>query len=495
MGATKIADLNIERIDDVHMRIWCERSVAYQLNDFFSFYVPNAHFMPTVKSKIWDGKIRLFNIQQGTLYIGLLDKLKEFAKINEFSIDYTNVVEETNSVNPEAVTDFIKHLKLPHEVDEHQMKCILKGLADKRMLILSPTASGKSLIMYVLVRFLMKMTTRKILIVVPTTTLVEQMYSDFKDYGKKAKWKVGVHCHRIYAGHDKNTSKRIVITTWQSIFRLRKKWFEQFEVLFGDEVHGFKAKSLTGIVTKMKECPYKYGLTGSLDETLCHKLVLEGLFGPVYQAVRTVQLQKEGRLANLKIKCVILNYDDETCRMGSKLKYQDELKFLFEHQKRNEFLRDLGLRLKGNTLILYNRIVHGKILYEMIDKLKERDRKLWLVYGKTATEDRNNIRGITEKQNNAIIVASYGTFSTGINIKNLHNIVFASPFKSRIRNLQSVGRGLRLGSTKSTAHLFDISDKLVWKTKNNTTYKHFIKRAQTYDSERFEYGIVNVCLS
>jgi superfamily II DNA or RNA helicase len=490
------SDLMVEKVDDVHMRVWCDRGIAYQLNQFFSFEVPGAQFMPTVRNKMWDGKIRLFSIREGTLYVGLLHILKEFAKMNDYSIGYINVVEELNTVTSKVVEDFINSLKLPHKVDEHQMKCVIKALTGKRMLILSPTASGKSLIIYILVRILLKgLSKGKILIIVPTTTLVEQMYSDFKEYAKKEKWNTAKMCHRIYQGKEKDTDKQIVITTWQSIYRKRGKWWDQFNCMFGDEVHHFQAKSLTAIATKLKVCPYKFGLTGSLDESLCHKLVLEGLFGPVYRAVTTTQLQKEGRLANLKIKCVILDYDDETKKMGSKLKYQDELKFLFEHEKRNKFLHGLALTLKGNTLILYSRIAHGETLFKMIEESKEEDQKVWFIYGKTPTEDRNNIRGITEKETNAIIVASFGTFSTGINIKNLHNIIFAAPFKSRIRNLQSVGRGLRLGNRKSIANLYDISDKLVWKSKTNTTFNHFIKRAKVYDSERFEYEITNIFLA
>ncbi len=178
-----------------------------------------------------------------------------------------------------------------------------------------------------------------------------------------------------------------------------------------------------------------------------------------------------------------------------KAPYQDEISFIVEHKGRNRFIRNLALSLKGNTLILFNLVKrHGKGLFEDIQAKAEDGRKIFFVHGATDTEDREEIRRITESETDAIIVASYGTFSTGINIRNLHNVIFASPSKSRIRILQSLGRGLRKSENKSILNLYDLSDILQYKSKQNHTLRHFIGRMEIYNSEKFNYKIFKVRL-
>lgn len=294
-------------------------------------------------------------------------------------------------------------------------------------------------------------------------------------------------------GQEKNTDARIVVSTWQSLYKMRKDYFVQYDVVIGDECHLFKAKSLTSIMTKLIDCKYRFGFTGTLDGTQTHKLVLEGLFGRVKQFVKTKELIEQEHLANFKIKALVLKYTDEECKLVSKMKYQDEMDWIVQHPKRNKFIRDLTLSLNGNTLLLFQYVdKHGKILYNIVNEKIEKGRKLFFVYGGTDAETREQIRAITEKEENAIIIASYGTFSTGINIRNLHNIIFASPTKSRIRNLQSIGRGLRKSKSKNTATLFDIADDLRNKKKVNYTLTHFGERVKIYNEEEFVYKIHNI---
>jgi superfamily II DNA or RNA helicase len=320
------------------------------------------------------------------------------------------------------------------------------------------------------------------------------MYSDFQDYSCLNGWKTSEHCHRIYGGHEKSNEYDVVISTWQSLYKLPKPFFKDFKVIYGDEAHNFKAKSLTSILSKCTATPYRVGTTGTLDGTKTHKLVLEGLFGPVYKVTTTKKLISDKTLADLEIFNIVLEYTDEIRKASKTLSYQDEMDFIVQYEPRNKFIRNLALKQEGNTLVLFQYVEkHGKPLSEMI-KEKAGDRKVFFVYGGTDTEQRENIRKITELENDAIIVASYGTFSTGINIKNLHNIVFASPSKSRIRNLQSIGRGLRTSETKTSCNLYDIADDLSWKNRKNYTLLHMIERIKIYNDEHFNYKLVKVPL-
>ena len=389
---------------------------------------------------------------------------------------------------------FIEALKLPFKIRDYQFDAVCHGIQHRNAILLSPTGSGKSLIIYVLMRWLLSAFDKKrkdVLIIVPTTSLVEQMYTDFKNYG----YDVERYCHRIYSGKDKNSFKRIVISTWQSIYRFPQDWFQRFGVVFGDECHGFKSKSLTTIMNKCTEAEYRFGTTGTLDGALTHELVLQGLFGKVHRVTSTRALQDNDTLAKLLIRRIVLQYDNDIRKNFGKQKYQDEIKHIIGYQRRNHFIRKLTLDLKGNTLVLYNYVEkHGKPLYENIKFHADEKRKIFFVSGNTAASDREAIRAIVEKQKNAIIVASLGTFSTGINIRNLHNIVFASPSKSQIRVLQSIGRGLRKTDDGKATTLYDIVDDISWKSRKNYGVLHADERLRIYGREKFTHKTYKVQL-
>ena len=276
---------------------------------------------------------------------------------------------------------------------------------------------------------------------------------------------------------------------------MKTQYFDNFDAVFGDECHLFKAKSLTSIMSKLTSCPFRIGTTGTLDGSDTHKLVIEGLFGRVIKITSTKALMDKNLLSKLEIDCLILKYDEKIRSSIKRLKYQDEIDWLVYNGKRNRFIVDLSERLKGNSLVLFQYVEkHGKELYRMM-KETCKDRIVFFVHGGTDVEMRENIRHITEKENNAIIVASYGTFSTGISIRNLHNIVFASPSKSRIRVLQSIGRQLRKSENKDVAKLYDIADDLHWKGYKNHTLKHFEERIKIYESEKFNYKSIIINIS
>ena len=481
----------IDKKNEVYLKIEADDSIRRDLGEYFTFEVPGYRFTPQFRNRVWDGKIRLFSYATGQIYAGLYPYIVKWCEDNKIQIvDGTKI--KDISVDETLVNKFITNLKVPMELRDYQKQAFIHALQKNRCLLLSPTASGKSLIVYLLVRFnllrLKEKTNNKILIIVPTTSLVEQLYKDFEDYG----WNPDKYVHKIYQGHEKETNKNVIISTWQSIYNLPKKWFKSFGMVIGDECHLFKAVSLSKIMTKLEDCKYRIGLTGTLDGTKTNKLVLEGLFGVVNKVTSTSELQEKKQLADLKIICLILQHDKNSKHFLKDKSYQEEMDFLVSNERRNKYIRNLCLNLQGNSLVLFQYVEkHGVILKQLIED-KAEDRKIFFVYGGVEAEEREKIRFITEKSDNAIIIASYGTFSTGINIRNLHNIVFASPSKSRIRNLQSIGRGLRLKDDNSAATLYDIADDLTYNGKENYTLAHFRERINIYTSENFNYEIHNI---
>ena len=483
-----MSHLIISKKNEVYLKVESEPHVYYELADQFTFEVPGAKFMPTYQKKYWDGKIRLFNTQNGEVYIGLLDRIVQFCKDHGYTYEFVESkyyglpFEVNDKISKEGVKDYMTAIS-KHKPRDYQIDGVYDALRNNRKLLVSPTASGKSLMIYAIIRYFVE-NKKNTLIVVPTTSLVEQMYKDFADYG----WDVGSYCHKIYAGRERETDSQVIITTWQSIYKLPRKYFERFDVVVGDEAHQFKSKSLVAIMTKLGNAKYRYGFTGTLDGTETHKWVLEGLFGPSYKIIKTDELMKKGHVATLDINVLLLKHPAHKFET-----FEDEVQYIITHEKRNRLIRNLALDLKGNTLILFARVeAHGEPLYEMINSNTLEQRHVFFVHGGVPTEDREKIREITEQQDNAIIVASYGTFSTGINIKRLHNVIFASPSKSRIRNLQSIGRVLRKGNGKVKATLYDIADDISYKSRKNYTLNHLIERIKVYNEENFNYDIVNI---
>lgn len=472
------------------MAVLCEPAIRNELSEYFSFLVPGHKFMPAYKSRMWDGKIRLYNNMTCEINVGLFHKIKKFASDRNYSITLVpspyGVPGKVNKVDHQKIVSFINSVNLPFEMRDYQYNALTYGIENKRTVLLSPTGSGKSLIIYTLLRWYLTHHDKKILVIVPTTSLVEQMYKDFSDYGFDSE----NECHIIYSGEDKITDKRVVISTWQSIHKLRSDWFHDFGCVFGDECHLFKAKSLSGIMNKAVKAEYRFGTTGTLDGSQTHKLVLEGLFGPTHKVTTTKVLQETKTLAELEIEMVVINYPEETRQQFGQKTYQQEMDFIIKHEARNKFIRNLALTQKGNTLVLFQYVdKHGKILYDMIS---EKNENVYYVHGGTDTSDREAIRGIVEKKDGAIIVASLGTFSTGINIRNLHNIIFTSPSKSQVRVLQSIGRGLRKSDNDTTTKLYDIADDLHWQTRKNFTLIHSFERIKIYNKEQFKYKIHKV---
>jgi len=481
-------DLLIRKKNEVYLKVEAEPHLHKEAAEYFSFEVESAKYMQRKnRYRGWDGKVHLYSPATGEIYCGLVSYFTEWAKQRGYEYEFKqhetfgHPEEENDLITPEGVVGFVKGLRLPVKVRDYQYQAIYECLKYNRRLLLSPTASGKSLMVYSLVRYHVNLN-RKILIVVPTTSLVEQMYKDFEEYG----WMASKYCHKIYSGQEKDTKADCIITTWQSVYKQPRKWFEKFDVVIGDEAHQFKAKSLTTIMHKLHGCKYRIGFTGTLDGANVNQLVLEGVFGRCSQVTKTHNLMKQGHVSNLSVKVLVLKHQEQIFDG-----YQDEMNYLCEHENRNKFIRNLACDLKGNTLVLFNYVEkHGLPLYEMINS--HTDKPVHLVYGGIDVDDREEIRRLVENEDNSIIVASYGTFSTGINIKRLHNLVFASPSKSRVRNLQSIGRVLRQYRGKEIATLYDIADDISRDNGKNYTLLHLFERLKIYRDEKFNYEIIEV---
>jgi superfamily II DNA or RNA helicase len=477
--------------DEVFLKIECERGTAREMSDYFTFEVPGAKFMPSVRNKYWDGKIRLFNVNTRQIYVGLIQHIKRFCEERGYECIVEEALVTTEDVPLNKLEKFLTEPE--YTPRDYQTRAVAHAIRNNRALILSPTASGKSFIIYSLLKYyLASKLAKRCLVIVPTTSLVSQMNSDFMDYSKGQ----FDYTLQIMAGQEKTSdTAKVFISTWQSIYKMPKSYFDQFDVVIGDEAHLFKANSLTKIMEKLPDCKYRFGFTGTLDESLTNKLVLEGLFGPVMRVIQTKDLIENKTLADFRIKCLVLKYSPQTCKELHNAKYQDEMAYLVGNEKRNNFIKNLALTRKGNTLILFQMVdKHGRILYNMIKEEANKGRHIFFVHGGVDATEREEVRRITEKESDAIIIASYGTFSTGVNIKNLHNIIFASPSKSRVRNLQSIGRGLRKGDAKDKATLYDIADDFCHKSSCNHTLKHFAVRIKMYNEEEFDYKLYNIQL-
>ena len=464
-----MSKVTVEKINEVFMKVNCDDGLARDLYDFFSFTVPNAKFMPSYKKKFWDGKVRLFSIKTNQIYVGLLPYVDEFCRERGYDFEgISDVIGEKTDIKFDLKKYFMKEYKLPFEPRDYQMEAVETTLKYGRQLLLSPTASGKSLIIYLLARWYNK----KTVIIVPTTSLVEQMTKDFKEYGYDK------DICKIYSGQPVFDAE-ITVTTWQSFSKAPKEVLESFDVVVGDEAHLFKAQTLKGILEKMKTTAIRIGTTGTLDGSEVHRLQLEGLFGPCKKVITSSELMEEGTIANIEIDCIVLKH--KKCHTMS---YQEEMEYLVSSEERNQFITNLVASLKGNTLVLFQYVEkHGEVLYPMLDGRVD---DLHYVYGGTDTADRETVRELVEQSESSVILASYGTFSTGVNIKRIDNIVFASPSKSRIRNLQSIGRGLRKTDGKDSMRLFDISDDLQC---DNYTLEHLKERINIYNEENFPYEL------
>lgn len=500
-----MADVIITKKNESFINIDCELGILYELAEHFTFFVEGYKHMPKYRNGIWDGKIRLLDVRFGTLPAGLTTELIEYSEKLGYEVELVSnnfgVPNEKTMVDIETIKNTISDIKISNknnklEIREYQYQALYNCIYNQRQVSITPTGGGKSLIAYCLYRwYLKKENIRTFLLVVPNLSLVKQLYSDFKEYSSENGFDIEGTTQIIAEGADKTIKKNLVIATWQSIYKLPSKWFNDIDVILMDEVHQAKADAIKGIFEKATNVKYRFGVTGSLDKSAVNKLIIKGLIGDISKVKTTRELIEEGYLSDIKITCIILGYNPDSKSIIKKANdYQKEIDFLCQHSRRNEFIAKLALQQTGNTLLLFNYIEkHGEPLYEKIKTLAT-TQKVHFIAGKVEAEDREQIRLLVQssKENN-IICASLGTFSTGINLPRIHNIIFATPTKSVIRVMQSIGRGLRKADDKMYLKLYDIADNIVpSKYRPNSTMKHFLERLRIYNEEQHQYKIIEV---
>ena len=485
--------ITLVKINDVYLRVLAEKHIIQEMASFFTFEVPGARFQQAVMDKLWDGKIRLLNLSNHLIYLGLYEKILDFAEKSGYTFTEDSYKPSNADITLASIEQYINDVVKPASkgkeitVRDYQNNVVHHCITNQRATIVSPTSSGKSLMIYSLVRYLLgaKLACR-VLFIFPTVGLVAQMHKDFIDYSTINNWDVESRSHLIYGGQEKITEHPLVFSTYQSLTKMPAKYFNSFDCIITDEVHTAAAKSIKDIMEKSTEVMFKFGFTGTLNASKAHSLVVQGLFGEAYVATTTNDLMKKNEISQLKITCLLLKYKPETCKLFVDTNYADEIEYIVTNTKRIAFVKNLVTALKGNNLILFTRISQGKMILE---SLKGRD-NVHYVDGSTSIENREKVRVIAESTNDCIIVASYGVFSTGINIKRLNNVIFASPYKSTIKVRQSLGRALRLCEGKSGAQLFDIADDLHHKSHKNFGLKHLEERVRIYCEDRLSYKIV-----
>lgn len=495
--------ITIKKINEVWFHVTCSMDIKYELSDYFKFQMPNYRFSPAFKFSNWDGTIRLFHVAKSLLHIGLLPHLKSFCTDSDYSLLFENDpvygMPDTNSnFTEQEIRDYLDSLNVHSNgnkinIHDYQYNAIINSITKKRMVIISATASGKSLMVYGITRFILNQG-KRVLIVCPTTQLVEQMASDFADYSSHNNWDSKRNIHKIHSGADKKSNTAITVSTWQSLQNLDPSWFKSYDAVIIDECHLAKAKSLTSILESCTNASYRLGLTGSLDKSVTNKMCIQGLLGEPVKISSSRDLIDRGVLTDIKIYAIMLGYSKSTmdAYKQSSRDWKKELDYLTAHEKRNKFIVNLAASKNNNTLIFFSYVDHGKQLFKLM-KEKCPDKEVIYISGDINANDRETARQKIEESNNIIIIASSQTSSTGVNFKNLHNIIFSTPTKSIIRVLQSIGRGLRKSANKDIINVYDIGDNLVsTKSKKNHSYLHFVERLKIYSEQSFPYKLIEM---
>lgn len=483
----------IEYVDKSTCLLSGTDDVLLEIQAAFSYFAKDYKFMPLFKRGVWDGKVYLFKVSNCKLPAGLVHKVHELGQ--QFAFEVVVLPSHHAEVIPFDAELFLREITplCNFEIMDHQLGSVEAVLASNRRLILSPTSSGKSLILYLASRYIMKVHGKRILVIVPNKTLVEQLREDFSEYSTDG-WGTTNDIHAVYAEQEIWTSHDVVVSTYQTAIKLGQEWYDQFGAIFVDEAHGATSASITTILGMTGHMLYHAGFTGTLNGTHMHELEMRARFGEVTKLVTTRELMDMGIVAQLQINAITLVHSEQVAKDSVKWKYPDEIEYLINLKERNDFLATLASSHDENVMILFNRVEHGRALHELISKqIEGTDKVIFYVDGNVAIADRKPIRALMEARKGCILLASFGTSSVGLSIKNIHHMVLGHPFKDRVRVLQTIGRGLRLHPTKKSVEVVDVGDKLSGKRKKvNSTYDHFLSRLELYQGEEFNYDVITL---
>ena len=492
-------DVTINKLNNSYLKIECSRAISHELRDNFSYYVDNYQHNPKYKNGYWNGKDVLYDVDKNQIYVGLLDDVIEFCREKNYRYCVT-FEQTTNQFTNQHLDQFCSEINLPERFVLHQAQrdSILSIIENKRRLIVSPTGSGKSLIAYICSRYIFNTTNKPILIIVPFTNLVDQLINDFEEYNSD-------FVPTDYRKQKNIDESKVVITTSRSVYTNTPSFFNKFSCIIGDEAHRFTAQTMKAIMNKSTDVGYRIGMTGSLQSSDHHKMTLKGLFGNIEQYVTTIELINVDFLSEIEVHCIVLNYSDEVNQqykkfvreknIKSRVEYfQRERTFLSNLEKRNTFLAQLALAMKGNNVIMFAIKDHGKKIFNSLNQIKnEKDDMTpsFYVDGGVKAAARNKIRQDIDKAEKSQTVSSLGTFATGVNIKNIDAIILATPSKSETTIPQMVGRGLRKGR-RGRFVLYDISDSFNPKAAPSASLRHQKQRIKWYKQQGFKVTVSQI---
>lgn len=500
-----MVDITITKLNDTYIRVVCaETHIEYDIQDRFSFEVENSKHDPRVKAGKWDGIKRLYNRMHKRMYTGLLFELLKFIKKRGYTYSMSDDLIPKSFIEMSDIENVVRELIKPHDkgnpIDlyDYQYNAVHYMLNSSRSICLASTSAGKSLMIYTAIRMYQLvdgMEGKPIIIVVPSKMLVEQLYSDFENYSTHSNqnWHVKSNCQRFSGDHKGPIKKQVVITTWQSLKNIPSYMISDAGAIFVDEAHTVKGPVLASFLELAVNCSVRHGLTGTLNGMESDELAAQGLLGPSKVIVTSRETINAGRATDVTVNMMILDYDLDTKRRYSadqmtvgipSQKYNAEVNFINNLECRKTLINDIAKNLKGNTIVLFDRVEsYGIKLYE---EMRKKHTNTFLIVGDVDLDDRVEIKNLLETVDDAIVFATSKIMSTGISIKNLHNIIFASSSKSVIHILQSIGRLMRLHESKPMAYLVDIVDKLDHKGRANFTLNHCEERIKYYSKEKYK---------
>lgn len=461
-------------------------------------------FHPLVKKRVWDGNISF--IKRNKIPSGLWKEVVDICKEYDFKLSMNGITDLFNTDITESefidwVNDFFKDSEIKPR--DYQIDAAFKILKYKRCLAELATSAGKTLISFMVVAYMMdKLNKKKILFIVPNVSLVLQATGDFEEYNKS---RIQLKIQQIYSGVKIRPSSNIVIGTYQSLVKKDEEYFSQFDVVMVDETHKAKANSIQKIMDKCWHCDYRFGLSGTIPKRgTVNRLSLMSAMGPLVTQVKANYLQDEGYIAKCKVLQIHMDYatvaQKESFAFLSKNPidrqrlFSLEQNFINENEKRLDFVCQVVKKSTSNSLVLFHKIVYGEKLYQKLRSIT--DKKVYYVDGSINADLREEFKRRMEKNDDVIIVASYGTFSTGISIKNIHNIFFTESFKSEVIIRQSIGRGLRQHHSKDIVKIYDFIDDFRYKDDEldwmNYIYRHGQERRKIYKEEKFPFELQNI---
>lgn len=482
-----------------YIKIRCsDYGVEQELSEFFTFFAKDYKFLPAFKSGQWDGRIRLFNLRNKTLYKGLIKVLIKFCADRDYPLDIPASLDNEVGISRDEVQSFMKSLKLPHEIRDYQLTGVHYALNNKRSLLEAATSSGKSMMIYSAIRHHQK-ADRRVLLIVPNLNLVKQMFSDFQEYAVDTDWDVFQNVHTLYSGKERVFQAPVIISTWQTLLSMLKSDQQAFielagctDVIIGDEAHQFKSTEVTRVMDAFESVEWRCGTTGTLDGIQLNILTLTGLFGPPLKVITARELIDQGFATPIEIRIMVLKHPEAIRKAFKGMTYTEEVAHIISNPKRNMFIAQLAKACTGNTLILYNYVArHGDLIHEKLKQIIPEGRNVYYIHGEVDVEIREQIRKIVEKENDAIILATSSLMSTGTNMPSIENLIQTMPGKSDTRLRQGAGRTLRLKSGKYIAKVFDIADDYRWKTWKNTAMKHLDERIKIYSQQEFPMKVIN----